>query len=321
MRRKCVIAAIGVALMCAPGTWLRTPVPDNSPASVLVERIAGASPTRDGAWQVAGVWRYSADSRNFGGYSALLAFDEDRFAAFSDRGHRFVFPLPRAEDRTPVSGGPTAEQDVPSALEDELWDIESATRDPATGHYWLGFENFHAILRYTPGHAPDAMRVLEGEVGWPSNAGAEAMIRLADGRFVVLPEGGDEGLVFASDPVLDASAEPFDFRRPVPGYAATDLAQLPDGRVLLLMRDTVFAIPPFETLIAIGPPPRAGEAWTPRLALRLDPVIPSENYEGLAVRPLEDGRVAVWLMADDNLSVLQRTLLAKLVFDPSAERD
>jgi len=45
-------------------------------------------------------------------------------------------------------------------------------------------------------------------------------------------------------------------------------------------------------------------------------VIPRENYEGLALRPRGDGRVDVWVMSDDNFSIIQRSLLAKLVFDP-----
>jgi hypothetical protein len=147
------------------------------------------------------------------------------------------------------------------------------------------------------------------------------MLRLADGRFMVLPEGGEEGLLYPSDPVAGARPARFAFRRPVESYAATDLAQLPDGRLLLLMRNTVFAMPPFDSLLAIGQPPRAGETWAPRVALRLDAVIPSDNYEGLATREMEDGRVAVWVISDDNLSVMQRNLLARLVFDPAADSD
>ncbi len=33
------------------------------------------------------------------------------------------------------------------------------------------------------------------------NSGIEAMVRLADGRFVVLPENNRTGLIFAADPV------------------------------------------------------------------------------------------------------------------------
>ncbi|QIQ87422.1 esterase-like activity of phytase family protein [Erythrobacter sp.] len=321
MRAKRLIAALGVALMCAPGTFVRTPVAEGLPRHVALERVAGPARTTTPGWSVAGVWHYSSGpNRDFGGYSALLAARDDRLLAFSDRGSRFAFARPDGPSPEPGER-PIALQAVAPPLSEDLWDIESATRDPATGTYWLGFENTHAILRYTPGHGFDGMRLLEGEVRWPSNSGAEAMVRLSDGRFVVLPEGGREGLVFAGDPVEVEAGEPFAFRNPAPGFAATDLAQLPGGDLLLLMRNTVFALPPFESLIAIGPPPRAGETWAPRIALRLEGVVPPENYEGIALEPFEDGRVAVWIISDDNLSIMQRTLLAKLVFDPSAAED
>ena len=320
MRARRLIAALGVALMCAPGTFVRTHLPEGMPRAIAMERIAGPSSTNDPAWQVAGVWQYSADHRYFGGFSGLLALENGRLIAFSDRGARFAFPRPDPDTPSP-GGSSVVVQPVPESLLDDLWDIESATRDPASGQYWLGYENFHSIVRFSAANVPEGARVIEDDVDWPPNAGAEAMIRLADGRFMVLPEGGEEGLLYPSDPVAGASVSRFAFRRPVESYAATDLAQLPDGRLLLLMRNTVFAMPPFDSLLAIGPPPHAGKAWAPRIALHLDAIIPSDNYEGLATRETEDGRVAVWVISDDNLSIMQRTLLAELVFDPAADSD
>ncbi|KPP85838.1 esterase-like activity of phytase family protein [Erythrobacter sp. HL-111] len=325
MRAGRLIGALGVALLCAPGTFVRTPMAEEMPHPTGPERIAGPAPTGDPAWQVAGVWRYAADHRYFGGFSALLPLDGERLQAFSDRGARFTFVEPDSRVRgaggRPAGRSPVVLQPVEKGFEEDLKDIESAARDPATGTYWLGFEGLHAVHRYTAADEPDGLRVLEDEVDWPANSGAEAMLRLPDGRFMVLPEGEEEGLLFPSDPVAGGVPEAFAFRPPVEGYAPTDLARLPDGRLLLLMRRTVFALPPFETLLAIGPPPRAGGTWAPQVALRLDPVIPSDNYEGLAIRPLADGKAAVWIVADDNLSVMQRTLLAKLVFDPAAEAE
>ena len=103
-------------------------------------------------------------------------------------------------------------------------------------------------------------------------------------------------------------------------YAVTDLAQLPDGRVLLLMRKVAVGFPPFDTLIAIGEPPAsgAGAPWSPAIAVRLEGHVPRENYEGMTVRAAPDGRIAVWIIADDNFSVIQRSLLVKLRFDPAS---
>ena len=82
-------------------------------------------------------------------------------------------------------------------------------------------------------------------------------------------------------------------------------------------------IPPFESKIAIGPAPRAGpsDVWKPEVTLDLAGVVPRENYEGIAVRRMKNGRIAVWLISDDNKSVVQRTLVVKLIFDPASAPD
>ena len=311
-----LIAALALAALCAPGTFLRTEVSGEMPRDIALEQIAGPSATGSADWKVAGIWQYEASSRNFGGYSALLTLSSNRLRAFSDRGTRFTFiepdqPRETAEERV------VSAQVVQRDYARELWDIESATRDPATGAYWLGYEHVHAIHRFTVGSVTDGLRDLSDEVDWYENAGAEAMLRLADGRFIVIPEGNDEALLFASDPVEQVKPETFTFINPARSYAVTDLAQLPDGRVLLLMRNVEWGFPPFAGLIAIAEPPVADAEWRPEITLRFDNAIPRENYEGLAVRALEDGRIAVWVIADDNFSVIQRNLLVKLLFDPS----
>ncbi|WP_086606770.1 esterase-like activity of phytase family protein [Erythrobacter donghaensis] len=303
-----------MALLCAPGTWVRTPLPNTAPRDVAVTRLQGPGLTGTPGWDIAGVWEYDAESLMFGGYSALLALSGDRLRAFTDRAFRMTLIAPDEDDpQERIDRQLVAREDA-----NHLWDIESATRDPATGRYWLGYENRHTIHRFTREGIIDGKRDLTGEVDWGDNGGAEAMTRLADGRFVILPEGGREGVIFAYDPVEGAPMQRFAFRNPAPGFAATDMAQLPDGRLLVLMRDVVWAWPAFTSLIAIGPPPQAGGVFAPEKVLQLDPAIPRENYEGLTLRPRADGRIDVWLISDDNLSVMQRTLLVKLIFDPAA---
>ncbi|HSJ78825.1 MAG TPA: esterase-like activity of phytase family protein, partial [Erythrobacter sp.] len=226
------------------------------------------------------------------------------------------------EPDLPDPSGAMNRQQVVPGWENDLTDIESATRDPDSGDYWIGYEQVHAIQRNTIASTPDGVRDLRALVDWPDNGGIEAMVRTADGRFIIVPETGNEGLIFARDPVAGGKPQTFRFRSPAKGYVATDMAQLPDGRLLVLMRNLVWpsrtAWPPFSALLAIGDPPATGGVFAPEVTLRLDDVIPRENYEGLALRPRDDGRVDVWVMSDDNFSVIQRTLLAKLVFDPAA---
>lgn len=315
-----MIAALAVAALCAPGTFARTHVPTVPPTDIALTRVADASETGTPGWGIAGVWEYSSGpSRYFGGFSALLALDDHRLQAFSDRGVRFTFLEPdRPGQETALRE--VAIQYVAPGYSLRLWDIESATRHPETGEYWLGYEYFHAIHRFSAASEPEGVRDLEDEVDWPSNSGAEAMVRLEDGRFLVMGEGKNIALIYPSDPVAGAEPDRIEFKTPAESFVVTDLAQLPDGRVLLLMRNLVWGSPPFNSLIAIADAPDAAmdETWQPQVVLRFDNILPNENYEGLAVRPQEDGKVAVWAIADDNFSFQQRNLIVKLIFDPSA---
>jgi hypothetical protein len=309
-----LIAALAVAALCAPGTWLRSEVRDAPPERITITRIAPPRATVMGGWTLEGAWEAKGDGLMFGGFSALLTLGTEKLRAFSDRGVRFTLTEP---DR-PGGERRVEQQLVQPDRSEDLWDIESATRDPMSGDYWLGFENIHTIQRFSRASELGPLRTIDNEVDWGVNEGAEAMVRLADGRFVIVPEGPREGLVFANDPAEGAPFTTFRFEIPAYSYAATDMAQLPDGRVLLLLRNVVLGLPPFASKIAIADPPRVGqrEVWKPQIALDLARMVPPENYEGMAVRSNPDGTVTVWLISDDNFSVLQRTLLVKLRFDP-----
>ena len=281
-----LFAALTVALLCAPGTFLRSSPPTAPQGDIAAELVQGAGPTPAPGWEVAGVWRYRDGSTMFGGFSALLALDGHRLRAFSDRGTRFTFAEPDQ------AAGPQdlARQWLAPTEAFDLRDIEAATQDPVTRRYWLAYEGHHSINRFASSHAPDGKRDLEGEVDWRVNSGAEAMVRLGDGRFVVLPEREDHGLIYASDPVAGSQPKRFVFRNPAPGFAATDMIELPDKRLLLLLRGVAWARPNFTTRLAIGPAPKAGGVFAPTVIMPLEPTVPRENYEGLAMRP----RSATW---------------------------
>lgn len=317
-RKRRVIAALILAVLCAPGTFLRSDIGWVAPEAIALARIASESETGVPGWKVAGVWQYRGDGLLFGGFSALVALPDNRLMAFSDRGARFTFDEPDS----PGTLREVVRQPLGARSGGVIDDIEAATRDPATGTYWLGFENVHGIVRYSPDHQPTGARPLDGRaLGWSSNSGVEALTRLADGRFAMIGERKRTGFAFAGDPVERGGYEAFAYAPPAPDHATVDMAQLPDGRVLLLLRNFTLAagVPPFESKIAIGPAPMAKseKPWAPRIALDLAGIVPRENYEGIALREEKDGRVAVWLIADDNLAWFQRTLVVKLIFDPA----
>lgn len=316
-RRGRLIAALAVALLCAPGTWLRSEPPGAPAGDLAATQILAARGTDTPGWALEGVWHLTSSDPQFGGFSALLAGEGRTVTAFSDRGWRLDFAAPGGAAGEP----PALTRVFPNpAVQHRFFDIEAAVRDPVTGTTWLASENRHAIHRFAADGTPDGRRELGGMVSWTRNSGIEAMVRLGDGRFVVLPEGQEEGLIFEGDPVEGADIARFRIAVPVRGYDITDAAVLPDGRLMVLLRKVVrpspSTWPPFASLLAIGEVPEAGGTFALKTALSLDGILPRENYEGLALRERAAGEIEVWLISDDNVSVFQRSLLAKLVFTP-----
>ena len=131
-----LLAALAVALICAPGTFLRTDVPNAPPRNIALTKVQGASPTPAPGWEIAGVWQYRGEGMLFGGFSALLALNDHTLRAFSDRGARFTLTEPDRPAPRPDSRPDVVRQLVAPADANDLWDIESATRDPVvTDHH------------------------------------------------------------------------------------------------------------------------------------------------------------------------------------------
>ena len=120
-----------------------------------------------------------------------------------------------------------------------------------------------------------------------------------------------------------AGAEPTAFRLvSPPGYRPVDIAQLPDGRALILLRKVVWGIPPgFAGKLMLADPAtiRAGEVWRTEPLADLVAPLPSDNYEGLAVASDGRGGIVLWLISDDNDSIAQRTVLLKLRWPANAK--
>ena len=328
-RKRRLVLLLMVTLGLAPVTWIRSPSPrEPTDARQLLAMIALPVPAAAleigdvGEMEVAGAWRLESPNLHFGGYSALIPLGDGTLLAASDKGGRLRFTPPGNQ-----GPGPSFDY-FARAKEGEkrFSDIEALTRDASSGQVWVAYENINLIERY------DARLRLEGQAQpaamqqWPSNAGPEAMVRLADGRFLVLAEAGarwfaDEApaLLFPGDPVAGAAPVAFRFRPPE-GFRPVDMAQLPDGRVLILLREVLWGIPPeFAGKLLLADPAgiREGEPWSGEVVADLADPLPSDNYEGLAIEPAADGSVALWLISDDNSVRLQRTLLLKLQWRPN----
>ena len=318
-RRKRLLAGL-LCIAVAPGLWWQPPPPvGERTGNLWIEPLPLAGAPGTARVRIAGAWLLTSDDRRFLGYSALVIGDKGRLRAYSDSSRSLEFDAP---DR-PALGKPKFGA-VPGYDDSGHNDLESATRDPASGLTWLGFEHINSLRRIGPG-AGDAVSVRPAAMaGFRRNGGAESFARLADGRFVVIAETAHwryprrrSGLLFAGDPALDPRATRFVFAPP-PRFNPTDAAALPDGRVLILTRGITTAHwPPFRSklLVADSADIKAGKAWAWRELADLSDIVPPENYEGLAIEPRGSG-FTVWLIADANRSaLLQRTLLVKLVWD------
>lgn len=322
MRR--FVAILIVAALAAPGLWWRSPPPvhgaSRSPDGwnlavtelPLVAREAGEL-------EVVGAWQLTSRYPGFGAYSALAVLGDGRLLAASDTGRMLAFAPPGAPPATPLMDWFAGRKQANKFLVD----IEAMTRDPATGRIWLAYEGLNAIERFEPDLA-SPRRVRPGSMrAWPGNTGPEALLRLADGRFLVLSEArealfgaGFTGLLFASDPVEGGEPIRFEFVAE-DGFRPVDAAQAPDGRVVILLRRFDYLPPGFENRIVVADPAdiREGVTWRGRPIGAIAAPLPTENYEGMVAEPLPGGAVRLWLISDDNRSALQRTLLMALRWD------
>ena len=146
------------------------------------------------------------------------------------------------------------------------------------------------------------------------------MVRLADGRFLLLAEGSgkadSEAYLFDGDPALPATAAARLRYRPPPGYRMTDAAQLPDGRLLFLNRRARL-FEGFKAKLTVGrlPQPGPDSTMTGVEVAAFEASAIQENFEALSVAR-EGDRTILWIASDDNYNGLQRTLLLKFAIVP-----
>lgn len=317
-RRLVMLAAVALGLM--PGTWVRTvpPAPDVH-AGVAVERL-DPGVTRVGPLEIVGLWQLDSRHPRFGGYSGLFARGDGTMLAASDRGGamRFRMGADGPEGFALARLGDPDYQPGSYSL-----DIEAITHDPASGDVWLAYEGLNMVERRDAALGNPHRIKPAAMARWGGNTGPEAMLRLADGRFVMLGEGHSgwfanafPGLLWAGDPLAGQEPEEFAFTAP-DGFRPTDMAQLPDGRVLVLVRKVVLDFPPFEAALLLGDPAdiAAGKLWPMRELARFTPPFPTDNFEGLAVDPASGFPVTITMISDNNGAALQRTLLLRLRWD------
>jgi len=263
-----------------------------------------------------GGWSLSSPDERFGGLSGLHV-EGNEVIAVTDTGMVATFPLPETSAAPrlrflPIEQGPGRQRNRRSR--------DSEALQVSGSQLWISFERYNAVWRYDraslraqTGAQPEAMRRWQG-----NNSGPEAMVRLADGRFLVIQEGRDDGgatseaALFAGDPAVPGTqAIRLKYRRPPGGYRATDAALLPDGRVLILNRGLAWLRLSAKLVIADPRALAAGGVIEGQEIATLEAPLTIDNMEGVSVTR-EGGRLIVWLVSDDDyMRLFRHSLLLK----------
>ena len=299
--------------------------PDLSAVRVPLDAIDPAR-RRVGALTFLGGVRLTSRDPAFGGFSSL-SVTGGRFTLLSDYGDIVRFRMDAAFTVSEPAFG-----DLPAGP-DTGWqkrerDSESMAVDPVSGAIWVGFERANQIWRYGPGFtSPAASAAPPAMARWEKNGGAESLVRLHDGRFLVIAETDRKDrpvrdlLLFPGDPVANPDSALVAAYQPPDGYDPSDATELPDGRVLVLNRR--FALPFRWSAVLTLIDPRgvkAGQTLIGREVARFAAPLTVDNYEGLAVTR-EGNATILWMVSDDNQLFLQRTLLMKFSVDLQVQRD
>lgn len=256
--------------------------------------------------------------RAFGGFSSMIT-DGRRFTLLSDGGSYVRFTLTPDWHVTDtrfahLPAGPR------TGWEKRDRDSESMATDGR--HVWVGFESVNAIWRYDAALTRGERRIRPLPMRrWRANGGPETMIRLRDGRFIVIGEEPPkdrkihQGLVFPGDPTR-RSRQAYDFRFvPPPGDNVADGCELPDGRLLILTRHFRLPLIFASSLMIVDPRTiRPGATVTGNVIATLAAPLVHDNFEAVAATREGDSTI-VWLASDDNQLFLERSLLLKFRLD------
>ena len=263
-------------------------------------------------------WVLSSDEPRFGGISAMQV-ENGRVTAVSDAGNVLEFALPTRAGASPMQVRP-----LPLAAGADRRSRDTESLVIRGRQAWIGFESVNAVKRFDRGSwrlesaaLPAAMR------DWRRNKGAEAIVRLHDGRFLVFCEGRDNAepfspvLLFDGDPALPGTrAMVLRYRRPA-GFRVTDADLLPDGRLLILNRRAQLLDWAASLVLADLPARLSGATIAGREIALLREPLTVDNMEALSVAR-ENGRTIVRIASDDNFMPIQRTLLLEFALQERA---
>ncbi len=268
----------------------------------------------------------STDAR-FGGLSGLaLSQDGQILYAVSDRGYWFSAQMSH-DPKGRLTGlgswkvasllGPDGK-----ALISKQRDAEALVRD-SDGAFIVAFERVPRLWRYPPSRKPFTQPPhslpLPPEIHRaPSNGGMEAVTILPNKSFLILterfknPDGSIKGWLLEKNRFVSLSYLASD------DFLPTDITTLPNGDILLLERKYKWHRGAVVRLRRIRRSTlRAGARLKGKKIILIGPPLEVDNFEGIAVRQDPRGEIILYLVSDDNYSLLQRTLLLQFRLNPT----
>jgi hypothetical protein len=254
----------------------------------------------------------------FGGLSGFDVAPDGRFVAQSDAGDllqgRLVLDgAGRLAGVTATTFGRlTDEAGEPFRGAKSNADAEDITLLPGGGHA-VSFEQRPRVLAYARGRGQARRLGVPAEAArFPPNAGLEALTVWTDGEGRPrLVEGAEDGRAWACD-MEGHDCRPILSGPPDEAFRLTSLDALPDGRGMVALYRAFDLFRGMRAIVA-WVRPEAPPAERVTVLARLSPPLTVDNMEGIAALPNADGSIRLYLISDDNLSTIQRTLL--LAFD------
>jgi hypothetical protein len=314
--RACRRLVAAIAMLLAASCTAATAIP-TQPPSVTISRLAddAAGVQSVAALELLAAYHLRSSDPRFGGFSAIET-DGRSLWLLSDRA--FLWHAAMTID------GRTGD------LALESWTVGAILRDAADrrsldsealalapdGTLMVAFEHDDSVRRLVPEASGDwsTVRLHDGRLigNAPANQGLESLARLPDGSLLALSEGARVAPDIAAGARLgDGGIERFGYRV-APDFSPVGAAATSDH--LYVLERAVGVLTGWRSRLVrtrLPAPPLAGTLEGEEL-LRINAGPLAENYEGVAIleRPGEDALIL--LVADDNQSPLQRTLL--LVF-------
>ena len=326
-----IVSAAAVGLLALrPDTALAVPAASALTVTTTPLALDRDDPARTsvGVLRFLGAVQIRSTNPLFGGFSALRDGGGNRMLSVSDTGNWLAFTTVERGGRlvgvTDAILTPILQPDGKPAPSKDAGDAEALEFDPATGIATIVYEQDHRLEHFTGIDAarpaslaavPVRTERLTAMAGWPSNGGGEVMAVLPGGARIVIsetarrPDGSAQALLTRNGHTIAIGIQT------VEGHSATDAIALDDNRILVLHRrfSPLSGVGAALSLVDLTPAlgdVAPGAPLSTRVLARFDPPLTYDNMEGLAIRR-RGGHSFVYLISDDNLSSLQRTLLMK----------